>query len=97
MLKEIKNTVLKFKAIERQFDFFVKENEIEDPLFDLKNEIKNFLSLLRDETFSNSLVEITNPFSQTITIPKDISSAMFFICLALLNNMMLMLISLKTS
>ena len=54
LLKEIKNTVLKFKAIERQFDFFVKENEIEDPLFDLKNEIKNFLSLLRDETFSNS-------------------------------------------
>ena len=54
LLKEIKDTLLKVKVIERQFDFFVKENEIEDPLFELKNEIKNFLALLRGETFSNS-------------------------------------------
>jgi len=54
LLEEIKNTVLKSKTIERQFDFFIKENEIDDPLYDLKNEIKIFLSVLREETFSNS-------------------------------------------
>jgi len=54
LLGEIKNAVLKSKTIERQFDFFIKENEIDDPLYDLKNEIKIFLSVLREETFSNS-------------------------------------------
>ena len=54
LLEEIKNVVLKSKIIERQFDFFVKENEIDDPLYELKNEIKLFLSILRRETFSTS-------------------------------------------
>lgn len=54
LLEEIKNIVLKSKTIERQFDFFIKENEIDDPLYDLKNEIKLFLSILRGETFSTS-------------------------------------------
>jgi len=54
LLEEIKNAILKSKTIERQFDFFIKENEIEDPLFNLKNEIKLFLSALREETFPTS-------------------------------------------
>ena len=54
LLEEIKNAILKSKIIERQFDFFIKENEIEDPLFNLKNEIKLFLSALREETFPTS-------------------------------------------
>jgi len=52
LLEEIKNVVLKSKTIERQFDFYIKENEIDDPLYELKNEIKLFLSILRGETFS---------------------------------------------
>jgi len=54
LVEEIKNAILKSKTIERQFDFFIKENEIEDPLFNLKNEIKLFLSALREETFPTS-------------------------------------------
>ena len=57
LLEEIKNVVLKSKTIERQFDFFIKENEIDDPLYELKNEIKLFLSVLREETFSNSFAK----------------------------------------
>ena len=72
IVSSLKEAILKSKSLETQFDFFIKENELDDPLFNLKNEIKTFLAKLRNQDFSNELVSfIKDSFIQFSSEKKD--------------------------